>query len=147
MRSYGTIRFPLDGFSRDLAFEYFFSKICPENSSFIKIGKEKRELCVKTNIRLSSYLAQFFLEWKSSTENQNTHVEFNNFFLWDIVEKYDRSGRPQMKMWRMRFTCWLSRATNTLSEHVILTVFPLQKYAQTRLNITLYVYCLYCFLY
>jgi hypothetical protein len=30
---------PLDGFSRNLMFEYF-SKICRETSSFIKIGQE-----------------------------------------------------------------------------------------------------------
>ena len=32
----GTTRLPLDGLSSNIMFEYF-SKICPENSSFIKI--------------------------------------------------------------------------------------------------------------
>ena len=36
VRSHGTTRLPLDGFSRNLIFEYFF-KICRENSSFIII--------------------------------------------------------------------------------------------------------------
>jgi hypothetical protein len=36
---HGTSQLPLDGFPWDLIFEYF-PKICPENSSFIEIGKE-----------------------------------------------------------------------------------------------------------
>jgi len=34
--------------------------------------------------------------------------------------------RPQRTMWRMRFACWIPKATNTLSEYVILIAFPLQ---------------------
>jgi hypothetical protein len=36
---HGTTRLPLDGFSRNLIFEYF-SKICLENSDFIKTCQE-----------------------------------------------------------------------------------------------------------
>jgi len=46
-----------------MTFEYF-SKICPENLSFIKIGQQQRALHIKTNINVWSYLAQFFLEWE-----------------------------------------------------------------------------------
>jgi len=35
----GTTRLPLDGFPSNLIFEYF-SKICPKNSSFVKICQE-----------------------------------------------------------------------------------------------------------
>ena len=41
-----------------------FSKICEENSNLIKIGQEQQALYMKTNICFSSYLAQFYLEWK-----------------------------------------------------------------------------------
>ena len=40
VRPHGTTRLPLDGFSWNLIFEDFFSKICRENSSFVKIGQE-----------------------------------------------------------------------------------------------------------
>ena len=40
---------PLDNFSWNLIFEYF-SKICRENLSLIKVGQEKRALCTKSNV-------------------------------------------------------------------------------------------------
>jgi hypothetical protein len=46
--SHGTTRLPLERLSWKLVFEYF-SKICGENSSFIKVRQE-RVLYVKTNI-------------------------------------------------------------------------------------------------
>ena len=41
-------------------------------------------------------------------------------------------GRPQMTIWRMRIACWLPEATNTRSEHVILTAFPLRRWLHER---------------
>jgi hypothetical protein len=32
--------------------------------------------------------------------------------------------RPQMTVWRMRIACWLPKATDTQSEHVIVIAFP-----------------------
>ena len=34
--------------------------------------------------------------------------------------------RPQMTIRRMRVACWIPKATNTPSEYVTLTAFPLQ---------------------
>jgi len=63
---------------------------------------------------------------KSCRDNQNTHFVFNDVFpkklavyqiMWEnIVE----SGRPQMAIWRMRFVCWIPKATNTHPGYVIL---------------------------
>jgi len=51
-----------------------------------------------------------------------------------------------MTIWRMRITCWIPKATNKHSQYVTLISFPLQTMlAQTGLNVTLYVHCLYCF--
>jgi hypothetical protein len=79
---HGTIRLSLDGFSRNLLFEYF-SKNCWEYWSFIKIGEEWRLLYMKTNTNFWSSLVQFFLEWqtfrKTYRENQNPHFMFNDF--------------------------------------------------------------------
>jgi len=103
------------GFSWNLVFQYF-SKICLENSSFIKIWQEsqvcnsnnydarthKRQITgtyMKTDVHILSNLTQFFLEWEifqSCTENENTH-----------------------------FTCSISKIADTHSERVIFIAFPL----------------------
>ena len=55
--------------------------------------------------------------------------------------------RPQMTIWRIRIACWIPTATNTHSEDVILITFPLPTTdARTRLNVTLYVHCLFVYL-
>jgi hypothetical protein len=38
------------------------------------------------------------------------------------------SDRPQVTIWRMRIACWVTKATNTHSEYVILIAFPLQRW-------------------
>ena len=49
--------------------------------------------------------------------------------MWrNIVER-----RPQRTMWRKRIACWISKATNTLSEYVILTAFLQQPWLQERI--------------
>jgi hypothetical protein len=61
---HGTTPLQLDGFSWNLIFEEFVSKICREESSLIKIGQEWRVLYTKTSVHFVSYLAHFFLEWE-----------------------------------------------------------------------------------
>jgi len=34
---------------------------------------------------------------------------------------------PQIAVWRMHIACWITKATNTNSEYVILISFPLQQ--------------------
>ena len=96
VRPHGATRLPLDGFSWNVVFEYF-AKICPENSSFIKIWGEEPVLYMKqTNIHFLSYLAQFFLEWEifqtKVVEKIKTHILFSvtvlrkSCQLWDNVK-------------------------------------------------------------
>ena len=54
----------------------------------------------------------------------------------NIVEPH----RPQMTIRRMRFVCWVTKATNTHSEHVILIAFPLQQYLHERASMLRYTY-------
>ena len=72
-------------------------------------------------------------------KNQNAHFAFNNFFppenpavyeiMWkNIVEP----GRPRMKVWLMRIACWIPEATNTHSEYVMSTAFPLRQWLHDR---------------
>jgi hypothetical protein len=41
-------------------------------------------------------------------------------------------GRPQMTIWRMRIAYWIPQATNTHSEYVTLSAFPLQQWLHER---------------
>jgi hypothetical protein len=105
-------RFPLDGFSWNLVFEYF-SKNCRANSSFFKTWQEWRVLYMKTNIHFWSHPSKFFLEWEmfqtKFVEKIKTHFVFNFFFfrksclLLDNVEKYcSRAGhRWQYGAWEL----------------------------------------------
>ena len=45
---------------------------------------------------------------------------------------------------RMRFASWITKATNTHSEYVVLTAFPLQQWLRERVSCLLYVHCLSC---
>ena len=42
------------------------------------------------------------------------------------------SERPQTTIRRMSFACWIAKATNTLSEYVVLIAFPLQQWLHER---------------
>jgi len=73
---------------------------------------------------------------KCYRENQNTHFMFNNF---PILNR-DRAGyeimrinmvqpdRPQTTIGHMRFTCRITKTTNTHSEYVTLIAFSLQQW-------------------
>jgi len=68
-------------------------------------------------------------------ENQNTFYVQELFLFpkilpfvrltWKIIVEPDR---PQMTIWRMRIACWLTKATNTHSEYVMLLSFPQQQW-------------------
>ena len=47
-----------------------------------------------------------------------------------------------MKIWRMRIACWISKATNTHSEYVLIFFSTLTVILRTGLSVTLYVRCL-----
>jgi hypothetical protein len=62
-----------------------------------------------------------------------THILCSKTFLFENLAVYEimwrkkivELDRPQMKMWRMRITCWVKEATDTHSEYVMLIAFPL----------------------
>jgi hypothetical protein len=45
-----------------------------------------------------------------------------------------------MTIRRMRIACWIPKFTNTLSEYVILIVFPLQQWLHVRASVLPYMY-------
>ena len=48
--------------------------------------------------------------------------------------------KVQMTIWRMRIACWITKATNTHSQHVILIPFPLQQWLHDRVTTLRYKY-------
>ena len=149
VRPHGTIRLPQDGFPCNVMFECF-SKMCRENSSFVKIRQEWLVLYKKTNIHFRSYIAQFFLEWEmfQTIGIEEIKIRFlsNNHFsenlaIYEIMRKY--TGEPNtslMKLRRMRIACWIPKASNTRSEYVIFIAFPLQQCLHEQASILRYAY-------
>jgi len=140
VRPHGTTRLLLDGFSRNLIYDYF-TKISRESSSLIKCDNNNGSFTRKPMYTYDHYLAEFVLEWKNFTQNcretQNTHFIFSNFFsrksfcLWGDLEKYVRAGIGHI--WP--YDAWIRKATNTLAEYVSLTAFPLQQWLHERASV------------
>ena len=76
-------------------------------------------------------------------EKIRTHFMFNNFFynrsIYEIMWKRNvEPGRPQMTLECMRIAYSITKATNTHSDYVILTVFPLQQWLRERATVLHY---------
>jgi hypothetical protein len=105
---------------------------------------------METNIHFL-YFASVFLEWDTFqievVKKIKTHIFYSvNFFskimlffeiMWkNLVEL----GRPQITKWCMCIVCWITKATNTLSEYVLLTAFPLQQWLHECTSLLCYTY-------
>jgi hypothetical protein len=110
---------------------------------------------MKTDIRFSSYLAHFFLEWEmfqtKVVEKIKTHVLCSKICFLKIVpfeimwKNTVEWGRPQMTIRRKRVTCWITKATDTHIEYVILIAFPRWQWLHERASmLRLYVHFLSC---
>jgi hypothetical protein len=136
---HGTTQLPIDGFSWNSKFVYFF-KICQGNSSFIKIGHEQQVIYMKTSIHLWPNLTQFLLEWEmfqtKVVEKSKMHISYSiTLFqklcsLYDNVEKYCWAWQATDYniIWCMHIAYWIPKATNTHSQYVILIAFPMQQW-------------------
>jgi hypothetical protein len=89
-------------------------------------------------------------------EKIKTHILRSTTFsrkscrFWDNMEKYCRARQATDGniTRRMRFACWITKATDTHSEYVIHIAFPRQQWLRERLSmLLLYVYCLSCFVF
>jgi len=79
---------------------------------------------------------------------------FSNFYIFEYRDIYEivwknmvEPDRSQMRIWRMRVAYWIPKASDTLSESVTLSAFPLQRWLQTRDSLLRYTYtvCLVSF--
>jgi len=81
-------------------------------------------------------------------ENQNTQFMFNNFLLCRYCHIMWKNtvelGKRQKAIRRMRFACWITKATNTYSEYLILIASPLQKCLHERVSILRHMYLPSC---
>jgi len=66
------------------------------------------------------------------SEHKHTNFRFNNLFrkLFSLRDNTEKCGRARQAtddniIRRMSIACWIPKATNTHSEHVILITFPL----------------------
>jgi hypothetical protein len=69
------------------------------------------------------------------------------FRLWDNVEKYGRARQATDDniIGRMRFLCWINKATDTQSKYVMLIAFPRQQWLRESASTSgLYVHCPSC---
>jgi len=110
---------------------------------------------MKTNIHFLLYLAHFFLEWEmfqtKAVEEIKTHTLCSvNIFetrgFYEIMWKnYVERGRPQMRIWRMRIACCITKATKhtfTICNNYCFSTSTMV--ARARLNVTLYIHFLSC---
>ena len=71
---------------------------------------------------------------------------FLNIEMFEIMwGKYSRGRQvtDDIMTWRMRFACWIHKATNRRSEYVIVTAFPPQQWLHERASVLrLYLRCL-----
>ena len=58
------------------------------------------------------------------------------------MENYSRAGQDTVDnvMWRMHIARWIQKATNTLSEYVIILLCPLQQWLKERPSFLRYTY-------
>jgi hypothetical protein len=94
-------------------------------------------------ISCSTVLGRRYVSDKSYREYQNTPFLFNAFLkichyelMWkNIVEL----GGPEVTIWCMPNACWITKATNTHSEYVIIA-FPLQQWLHKYDSMLRYMY-------
>jgi hypothetical protein len=89
---------------------------------------------MNSNIHFGSYLLRMKNDLdKSCKANCNTHFTFsNNFFLNRTVHEITWKNTVQrvrlhMTIRRIHIACWITKATNTHSQYVILIAFPQQQ--------------------
>jgi hypothetical protein len=106
---------------------------------------------VETDIPFWSYLTQFFLEWENFhtkfVEKIKTHIFVSKSCgLWDSEEKCCTAGQgtDDNMIPRMRLACWMTKATDTHLECVILATFPRQQYLRDHDSVLRYITYIAC---
>ena len=75
-------------------------------------------------------------------------LSISSFFhgLWDNVNKNTvQPEKPKKTIWRMRYACWITKATHTYTLRMCNTYCFSTATMRKRRNVTLYVHCLSCY--
>jgi len=120
-----------------------FQKSIEEIQLSLKSG-EKRVLCMQTSVHSWHYIAELFLQWimlqTTVVDKTKTHLFYVqqpfpriSCRLWENVEKCGRAEQVKgdNMIRRMRFACWITKATTTHSEYIILLFHSKNVYANT----------------
>jgi hypothetical protein len=99
---------------------------------------------MKTIRYFLSCLALFFLELErfrtKFVQKIKTHFVLNNVsenhaFYEKTWKNIIEQARLRMTIWRLKIACWVTKATNTHSQYVILIAFPLQQMLHERTSL------------
>jgi hypothetical protein len=86
-------------------------------------------------------MSQTAVVQKNKTHILCAKTIFETRAVYDTVWKnMSEQGRPQTTIWRIRIACWITKATNTLSEYVTLIAFLLHQYLHERASMIRYAY-------
>ena len=55
--------------------------------------------------------------------------------MWKNIVEWDK---PQKSTWRLYIACWMSKATNTYSEYLMLIALPLQLWLEEGISMLSY---------
>jgi hypothetical protein len=129
---YGTIQFPLDGFSRKSVERIQVSLKCDQN---METDRHFGSRSVPPRMR------NFFSDNTNFMFNDSPHPPTpKNCPFYEITWKNVEPGRPQRKMWRMRIACWVQKSTKTHSEYVTSIAILLQHWLHGRTSTLRYMY-------
>jgi hypothetical protein len=69
---------------------------------------------------------------------------FENRTVYELMWNNNEAPR-HVPIWCMSFACWITKATNTQQEDMVLTAFPLPQWLCERVSVLcLYIHCLSC---
>jgi hypothetical protein len=130
-----------------------FRKSVQEIQVSLKYDKNNGYLTWRPMYICNKYLAQFFSGWEifqtNVVEKIKTRIlcSITFFFrkscrVWNNVEKYGiaRQATDDNIIRRMRFACWITKATDTHSEYVIFIAFSRQQWLRERASMLHYTY-------
>jgi hypothetical protein len=105
-------------------------------------GTFHEDLCTFMIISPLVFLRIRNVSEKRCRKNRNTNCMFRNFFskivpFVSYVAKYGTARQPtdDNTIWCMPIACWITNATNTHSEYVILIAFPRQQLLHERVSV------------
>ena len=120
----------------------FFLENLSRKFNFHSIPTRAKGIIIHENLRTSDIVSCWIIFvmrdtlGRSCREVLNTYFNINLYIfrrswpLRDNVEKYGTAGQvvEEKIIWRMRFYCWITKATDTYSEYVIIIFLPLQQF-------------------